>query len=60
MGSDGLDDEGAGGVLPLGGLEDTRDVKSVSRVVGMVVVIGGGGPGGGGDLVNEGVHMEAS
>ena len=55
---DGCNDEGAGGVPPLGGPEDIRDVRSASQRGVTGVVIGGGGLGGGGDVANEGVHLE--
>ena len=57
---DGCNDEGAGGVPPLGGPEDIRDVRSASQRGVTGVVIGGGGLGGGGDVANEGVHSHAT
>ena len=56
MVSDGGYAEGDGGVPPLGGTEDTRDVSSVSQGGGMGggmgVVIGGGVLGGDGAVSN--------
>ena len=52
LGSDGGNDEGFGGVLPLGGLEDIRDVSSASRGGGMVAEICGRGLGCSGDVAN--------
>ena len=60
MGSDVCDAEGAGGVPPLSGSEDCRDVRSASWGRGVGVVIGGTGLGGGRAVANEGVDLKAA
>ena len=60
LGSDGGNVEGAGGVPPLGGPEDSRDVNLASRAGEMGVVIGGRGIGCGGTVVYEGIHSEVT
>ena len=57
---DGGNSEGCGRVLPLGGPEDIRDVRSTSQVGGMGVVIGGGVIGGGRAVAYKGIHLEAT
>ena len=49
--------EGAGGVPPSGGPEDSRDVSLENQGGGMGVVIGGGGIGGGRYMSYGGIHF---
>ena len=58
MGNDEGNVEGAGGVPPSGGPEDSRDVSLENRGGGMGVVIGGGGIGGGRSMSYGGIHLE--
>ena len=60
MVSDGGDVEGAGGVSPSSGPENSRDFISESWEVGMVVVIGVKGILGGGAVAYEGMNLEAA
>ena len=52
--------EGAGGVPPSGGPEDSRDVISESWRGGMVLISGDGGLGGGRAVAYEGIYLEAT
>ena len=52
LSSCGSDAYCAGGVPPLSGPEDSKDVISASLVLVMVVVVGGRGLGGGGSVAN--------
>ena len=58
MDIDGGNAEVDGGVPPLVGPENIRDVRLANQGGGMGVVIGGGGHGGGGDVAYEIVHSE--